>query len=391
MSTLPKPHPDATTRLFDDGAVVLSPTREELVGLNNSAAFLWCCLEDGLTSEPMVEAYAEAYRIPPDLAVEQIAQVLRSFADKGLLDGPLQPSQPCRASVRQASVGPFSRGKYEAIYCILGELIAVFFPSAALRAAANEVLGHFQHSIAANDIGVEIDVISHGENMQIVVDGKSACLSPPNVDVVPDIKGAIIAAAINRTKFFADFHAAALERQKSVLLMPAASGSGKTCLSLALARSGFAWLSDETALLDSEQFWVRTVPQAPCIKKPAWPLIENLFPLFARSRAFQRCDGQIVKYLSIPRPDAMLPEDKPRPVRWIVFPKYRPGYKTSLKPISRRDALERLFSDCTAWRMPLEPVFMDRLLEWISGVNCSELEFSTFGTAVSKVTEFCAN
>ena len=89
---------------------------------------------------------------------------------------------------------------------------------------------------------------------------------------MPTLKHALISEAVNRHGFDLLVHAAML-RVGDRAVPPAAPGSGKTCLSLALAAAGFAWHTDETTLLLGEDLKARGVPACPCVEEPAWPLV----------------------------------------------------------------------------------------------------------------------
>ncbi|MGH2728549.1 MAG: hypothetical protein ACRDKS_16385, partial [Actinomycetota bacterium] len=124
----------------------------------------------------------------------------------------------------------------------------------------------------------------------------------------------------------------------SAVVLPAASGGGKTTLVAGLVRAGFAFLSDEMAAVDPEDRVVIPVPRS----------------LFVKSGTFEAL-GMSPPEIS---PDARLfldgtwpvtPDDLragslggPATVRTVVAPAYRPGSDTSIEPISRAAGLTEL-------------------------------------------------
>lgn len=63
-------------------------------------------------------------------------------------------------------------------------------------------------------------------------------------------------------------HAAVIARGGRAIVLPAASGTGKSTLTLAAVRSGFDYLSDELAPIDAEGLSVSPFPRALCLKSP---------------------------------------------------------------------------------------------------------------------------
>ena len=174
------------------------------------------------------------------------------------------------------------------------------------------------------------------------------------------------------------------------MLLPASPGSGKTCLSLGLAHAGFAYHTDEIALLDGEDLHVRGVPVCPCVKDGGWPVISRLYPDIDTLQSHHRVDGKTVKYIPPPLDGHDVDPDQAWPVRWLVFPKYVRGSATELLPLSRVEGLRRLLEECLALRTPLNEVTVASLARWIAGIDCRTLTFSSLDDAVVLVRRLCS-
>jgi hypothetical protein len=196
-------------------------------------------------------------------------------------------------------------------------------------------------------------------------------------EVAPLLRGELVARAVNATDFALDLHAALLRWGDAALLLPAAPGSGKTMLTEALVRCGFGFGTDEVTLLDGT-LAARALPLALGFKESAWPLVTGLRPELAAAPSHRRADGRLVRYLPLPA-DA----PGPLPVRWIVFPRYRPGAPTRLAQLGTVEALRRLLAECLALRRPLDRARFTQLATWIDAIPCHELMVGDSASAVA--------
>ena len=77
------------------------------------------------------------------------------------------------------------------------------------------------------------------------------------------------------------------------------------------------------------------------------------------------------------------------PVRWVIFPSYAPAAAASLRPISRAEALRRILQECNAWRLELTAESVERLIGWITGIECYDLAYSSLAEATDLVASVC--
>ena len=150
--------------------------------------------------------------------------------------------------------------------------------------------------------------------------------------------------AINRDRYFLAIHAGVVSNGERCIVLPGRTGSGKTTLTAALSRDGFHYFSDEFALLEDRTLRVRPVPLSLTIKRDAVEVLTSYYPGLGGLVAHIREDGRIVRYLN-PIEWPVDPERSDR-VGWIIFPRYEADAVTSLRPVSKPEALRRLLREC---------------------------------------------
>jgi hypothetical protein len=284
---------------------------------------------------------------------------------------------------------PFLTGPAAAVrrYRLLGTVFEVRYPTRALAELVDPVLRHL--AVAAESADVVVDVAPGPDGLDIAIDGIMADRALAPAELAPQVKANLLMTAVNRHGFAAYLHSAVLRRGDSLLLLPGAAGSGKTSLCLALCREGFAYHSDESALVSPGTFRVRGAPVSACVKEGAWPILEPLHPQLSGLGVHHRIDGKVVKYLPPPVPPGDPALDRDWPVRWLVFPRYVAGADTALRPLRRAEALRRLLQECNAWRMELTAETVEAMIGWTSGIECYEIEFSSLGAATDLVAATC--
>jgi hypothetical protein len=144
--------------------------------------------------------------------------------------------------------------------------------------------------------------------------------------------------AIDGARDHVVLHAAAAAWRGQGILLPAPPDSGKTTLVAALTRAGFAYLTDEAALIEPEAGWLHPFPRALWMDGPAVDAIPNLrrdLPpeLLAYSGRFYHVPPEVLRSNGIGGPCR---------VRYVVAPSYQRGARTKLEPITRAAAITLL-------------------------------------------------
>lgn len=134
------------------------------------------------------------------------------------------------------------------------------------------------------------------------------------------------------------FHAGAVARNGRGIVLPAASGAGKSTMVAALALSGFDYYSDDVAVLGSD-YRLRPFPKVISLRREGWERIALDYPAASQRCLISALPGPGVWYVRPPR----LPDDGHArtgyPVDFVVFPTYDPSGPTELQPVAKSLAL----------------------------------------------------
>lgn len=396
MIDSPEPASGTFLRFLDDGGILFSEGSRDLYVLNATAAFVWCCLEDGLKRNQIVATVEREYGVASAEAKSQIDGLLLQWKELGLLAGTEQgrdPTQPwgreeeCHAAVCQNNEPPPAYS--ERFYELLSTSFRLRYRTAAQESAVHPVLAHLETQAPTAEQVTGADLVRDGEAHLLMVNGRVKERCALLNQLAPLVKWALLVEAINSHPYVLYVHAGVVRCATGCLLLPAEPGSGKTSLTAALIHAGFAYLSDEVALLEENTLHVRPVPVSLCLKNSAWELLAPRYPELRDLTIHHRWDGKIVRYLNPPAATLDLEPDRSHPVRWIVFPKYSPQARTALRPLGKADALHRLLKQCLAMPAPLDQVKVASLVRWISEIPCYELPMSSLDEAVALVDHLC--
>lgn len=391
-ASMATPIAGSSLHLIGTDGLALNPTAGEVFLLNGQAAFIWTCIEDHFSKDQVIEKYSNAFDIDRDVATKNIDLIIAEWRNVGLIttDQTIAPKHAPQTPPSDEQPPIMLKNAATAkIYQLLDTIFEVRFEREKDCLRVDPVLQHLGLTEMPGHPDVTIDVVRSGNRAAIGVDGVQF-ESPVKIKgLAPQVKAALLVSAINRHEYAAYLHAAVLRTGESLLLMPGAPGAGKTSLSLALTRHGYVFHSDENALLDENSLHVRGAPMAACVKEGSWAVVEPMYPGLSDMRTHVRIDDKIVRYISDQIRMGVPEMDQAFTVRWMIFPKFQAGAKTTLEPVGRPEALRRLLSECIAWRMKLTGENVDRMIDWIENIECYELVFSSFEDALPLIDRVC--
>lgn len=142
--------------------------------------------------------------------------------------------------------------------------------------------------------------------------------------------------AFRRTDDFLLIHAGAVVAPSGAgVLLPGASGSGKTSLVAGLVRAGFSYLSDEAGVIDPVTGKLYPFPRALTIKSGSF----GNFPELAGARA----DLSPTRVEWHVRPEDLAPEagalGGPSEIKFVVAPRYDADASTAVTPLPPAEAV----------------------------------------------------
>ncbi|HET6183400.1 MAG TPA: PqqD family peptide modification chaperone [Acetobacteraceae bacterium] len=375
---------------LDDFVVAFSDEAQQLLSLNATAALVIRELQKGRSPAEAAALLASSGETEPEQAARWVDALLGVLGAHGMIDdGPVRLAAPAPAPPpNDAEVAPYApvAAAVEQSYRLLGTTALVRFASRAQVRLVNSVLGHLAVPTAGRpDVVIEISAAftdPHNIKSDVYRDGVPVGHARRLSRLAPIVKIALWQAAVHAHEHLFNIHAGVVGTESACILLPAAAGSGKTSLTVALVQHGFRYFSDEVALIEPAGFRVPPVPLAMAIKSTGWDVIARYRPEIAELPIHMRTDGKVLRYLP-PPPGAT--RQPPAPVSHVIFPRFEPEAPTRLEPVSRAEALGRLFNECQSVPCRLDAGKVDEVVRWIGAVACFDLSFSSLDRAVELI------
>ena len=176
-------------------------------------------------------------------------------------------------------------------------------------------------------------------------------------------------------------HSAVVERGGRALILPAMPGSGRSTLCAALMLKGWRLLSDEFGIVRPDTGELLPMPRAIPLKNASIEVIRafspqaRLGPLFAGTRKGD------VAHLA-PTADSLQRQQEGASPAWILFPRYRAGSATRLRPLARSQAFVRLSNNAFNYHLLGETAFL-ALTRTVEACQCHTFEYSDLDEAVA--------
>ncbi len=306
--------PGLTLLPLDGDAIVFSEEMQHLVGLNRTAALLVEKMQNGVPASELARVFAAEGLAAPDEAEQWVARTLDALRSCGILaDGHVAPSpanptsQDNGAAARQAAecapYQPFEPAA-ERRYRLLETCTLIRFGHVAQVRLVDSVIGHLAtDDDAKSDIVMDISATLLGGGhlrSDVYRDGVPIGRAHRLSRMAPIVKAALWQSAINGHDFLFYLHAGVVGTGTSCVLLPAAAGSGKSSLTMALVDRGFLYFSDEVALIEPDSFRVPPVPLAMCIKSTGWDLMSRHCPQLLSLPVHVRIDEKVIRYIPPP-------------------------------------------------------------------------------------------
>ncbi len=392
-----KLRPDLAFYPLDDGLVIFSETAQSLVGLNATAALIATRLKEGEPATSLAAGLAASGPCTQQEAAGWVTATLDALRSQGLLAGTEikhndipDESRSRRLAIQRSKIPPLVpfQPKVTGHYQLLGTRALIRYSHVSQKRMVDAVIGHLAggQDAAPNLI---IDVLGEpwGEmqlSSNVYCDGKPEGRAIQLSRLGPLVKTAVWLSAVNAHDFLLDLHAGVVAKGDRCILLPAAAGSGKSSLTAALTHAGYAYLSDEVALIERDSFQVPAVPLAVCVKSTGWDLMSRYHPQIGGLPTHRRDDGKVVRYVQPPLESL---RNSPALVSHIFFPRYSASEQTRCVPMNRSDALARLMEQCIALRQRLDESNVRELLRWIGSIDCYALTFSSLDEAVRLISD----
>lgn len=311
--------------LLGDRCAVFSEKTQQIYALNQTAAYIWCRLEEQ-TAPAMICEELATLGIGPELAQTHIRAALHSWLKLGLLKVDYSfdiYSLPVERSL-DLSIAGFDFTIRISDKRLAGLLTA--FEHHMVPARQTE------HVFQVLELNGLVHVFHNEHNV--------ICCDP--IALMPSIKAYITDLIVRMSPPNVVFHAACLIRGDKSLLISGRPGAGKTTLTLRLAQGEFEFGGDDIVLIAPDGS-ATGVPFAPAVKSGAWKIVRPFRPDLGEAVIHRRPDARRVRYL---RPTHVA-RPGPHPVGWIIFIRRASGPAT-LEPLGPIETMRRLMEgSCT--------------------------------------------
>jgi hypothetical protein len=350
--------------VVDGRNLLFSAADQQLFEINDAAAHLWRCIEDGL-GRPAIVAELVAAGCTPEAAHRQLDGAIREWTTRAFIR---QVPEPVAGPARCQDL------------LVAGVATRIRYAPAQACALAR-IFGHLETEGTTPE--VTLDAIDRDGRMELYRDGEWL-MSCPEAEAATALKGQVMDEVLGRGAYELALHAAALLRSGRMLLFSGRPGAGKTTLALALAHSGFGFAGDDLVLLAS-QGEATGVPFAPAVKAGAWDLLAPRRPDLRDAPVFRRPDRRRVRY---PLPLGLVPA-RPYPVGWFMRLDRRPGAKASLTPVESPTAVRWMLQDAYARGRMLTPAGFDAVRGALRQAQSHRLTYSRLEDAVELLHRTC--
>jgi hypothetical protein len=376
--------------LIGDEAIVFSRNSKRLYWLNTSATFMWCCHEDGMEPPEIADALAKRFGVNKRLALRDTTRALAELKAVDMLDAPTAEARPQRgASEENTSLQPAVPRRVaphsERLYRLLDLRLRIRYPCERTAELAHPILTHLETAPSDLEPGSTIlfEITESPRGYALFKDARLVSRCRDQAELAPMIQREVLLAAYEATECLAAIHAAAVFKQDRCILMPAAKGSGKSTLTAGLLATGYAYLTDELSVLMPGSGDIRPAPVSLGLKYGSWPVLAPIYPTLKNLPTHLQAGEIKLRYLT--PPSDSLPSRQAYPVTHIVFPQYRAGKPTALKPLGHAEALWRIAEGGYAVQGRLNQTEVERLIDWILPLPCYELSIGSLEGAISEL------
>lgn len=386
------PADGVTSHWLGEQLLVFSEPTQTLYSFNSTAAFIWLCLESGLTRQQTAAAIADTFKVGIDTASLDVDTILGTWHAVGLLrsgtavahkeqsaDGDVPPF-PEPAPYRGPLPSRFQRDLY---FRLAGSTFLARLADEEYEAHVGPILAHLETANASPD--VVLYVVNDDAGHYIIRDGLCTGVCTLLEQIGPILSQEALRCAYRRVNYLVAVHGAVVHDGSRCVILAGPSGIGKSTLTAALIKQGFGYYTDEVAILHRETLRVLPLQAGLRVKEGAWDVVAQLYPDFDRLPVYRVADGTRLRYLPPPRHALPCPHDAGLPVSALVFPRYAPGSGTKLSPMDRVDALHRLQDSGYEAGDKLDGERIRELLNWMQGVQCYEMTVDSLEEAVAAI------
>lgn len=221
--------------------------------------------------------------------------------------------------------------------------------------------------------------------VRFTVDGQSPFPPFPADQALAALEWGINLVIAVRVNHLLMFHSAAVERNGSLILLPAWPGSGKTTLCTALIHRGYRLFSDEFGLMDPISDFFTPIPRLMPLKNQSIQVIRDYLPEAVLGEEIYNTQKGTIAHVRPPRAHIQKIDQVAR-AKWIIFPKWAENAPLKLEPLPQSEAFLLLASNSFNYEILGESAFK-AVTRLIRNCQCYQLVYSDFESVLAMLNK----
>lgn len=221
-------------------------------------------------------------------------------------------------------------------YQVEDTVFALHYPDDAFFTYLHPVYEHLHVEKPDAKTIVSVDFSQSADLWEIHWNNSPVEMAIPKAQLATYLQEKMMTCIYQAQDYLIALHAASVEKNGNVIIMPAVAESGKTTLTATLLHHGFKLFSDESTSLDHDGY-VHALPFCMNIKEGSWSVLSKTYPHLSERAVHHRFDGQNIRFL----PPKNMHQGRQKATH-LIFPKYTPGAKTALTPLSAKETLSKI-------------------------------------------------
>lgn len=354
--------------LLDESLLVYSQTTQNVYGFEKGSAALFLQLDE-LVQSHSYDHIAKEFPTVDTLSLKKMYALAAG-------------NEPVSAIAYEEdmALGTYKEDDLPRTYYQTDDIaFAVHYPDDAFFKYLHPVYAHLQVEKPTATKMVSVNFVKSGDLWDIHWNGTSLKMAIPKSQLATYLQEKMMTCTYQVKPYLISLHAASVEKNGKVIIMPAVAESGKTTLTASLLYHGFKLFSDESTSVDYDGC-VHPLPFCMNIKEGSWHILSKAYPHLDTRTVHSRFDGQNIRFL----PPENMHKGRQK-ASHIIFPKYTPGASTSLEPITAKEALSKITEASYQVQSSMDQEKFERILKNLISLPKYRLVYSNLEEAIHTI------
>lgn len=211
-------------------------------------------------------------------------------------------------------------------------------------------LFYADHSLISGDAFADfhVELVAPGglrrwlrRQVQFRFDGRAPFLPLPQEQAFPMLEWGLNWCVANHAHQSLILHAAVVEKGGHAAILPGAPGAGKSTLCAGLVARGWRLLSDELALISTQDLQLTPLTRPISLKNDSIEVIRNFAPGTTLGPLIRDTRKGTLSHVKPPG-DSVERAGERAPAAWLVFPRYEQGARAEITPRPKGRSLMRV-------------------------------------------------